>query len=482
MLDIKLRMEDLEEIEDIYSDFEMELGFTIDTLEEAIEYMKDELSGKYKEKFIEIFQEQINQLTEYRESAIELYNFVSTVIEDINDTVDIEDEQICFEYDEELFKKLVDNAEELLDSKSYDYKRIVEMSYDFEDWYNKEQNKLSIHIDSNKTLISQTASSIEEGLRLHDDKKVLNHNYNVIKKLDNKLQDINFDREIESLVELQTGLNKLELLNEYVGVQSFNGFDAISISNVRDVGAAVKSLNLTESDLNKMYLKSNMKDGKYDSHFIKIQQDEYDDNKREYVMYSWKDKSGMIHQICYREAYKYWGEENGVEKYLFKHERPENVEFDMYVTMTIPNGVLINTGDSEELVTFKNYDQYYPQYKNELNELGIYDVNDLKAIAEYNASEEGAKQLALMSLEAVRNDYPEYAELDNEELIQEMLNDPENGITTKIRENYNIDDYIDEIKYHAIGYNLNIDDTSTEMADIAPYDPNWQTLIWEALW
>ncbi|WOO88808.1 hypothetical protein R2F61_07985 [Mollicutes bacterium LVI A0078] len=133
MLDIKLRMEDLEDIEEIYSDFEMELGFTVDTLEEAIDYMEDELSGKYKEKFIEIFQEQIKQINEYRESAAELYKFVSTVIEDINDSVDIENEQICFEYDEELFKKLVDNAEELLDSNSYDYKRIVEMSYGFED-------------------------------------------------------------------------------------------------------------------------------------------------------------------------------------------------------------------------------------------------------------------------------------------------------------------------------------------------------------
>ncbi len=228
MLDIKLRMEDLEEIEDIYSDFEMELGFTIDTLEEAIEYMEDELSGKYKEKFIEIFQEQINQLTEYRECAIELYNFVSTVIEDINGTVDIEDEQICFEYDEELFKKLVDNAEELLDSKSYDYKRIIEMSYGFEDWYNKEQNKLSIHIDSNKTLISQTASSIEEGLRLHDDKKVLNHNYNVIKKLDNRLQDIKFDREIEEFEEMKKKLNKLELLNEYSSLGEVPSFNLIT--------------------------------------------------------------------------------------------------------------------------------------------------------------------------------------------------------------------------------------------------------------
>lgn len=110
-------------------------------------------------------------------------------------------------------------------------------------------------------------------------------------------------------------------------------------------------------------------------------------------------------------------------------------------------------------------------------------IEDLEEFdTKLNASEEGAKQLALMSLEAVRNDYPEYAKLDNEELIQEMLNDSDNGINTKIRESYDIKDYTDEIKYHAIEFNIGIKDSHTEMADIGPYDPNWQTLIWEGLW
>ncbi|WOO88809.1 hypothetical protein R2F61_07990 [Mollicutes bacterium LVI A0078] len=278
-------------------------------------------------------------------------------------------------------------------------------------------------------------------------------------------------------------LNKLELLNEYPNLQYFNGFDSISISNIRDVGAATKSLNLTESDLNKIYLKSNMKDGKYDSRIIQIQQDEIGKEPKDYMLYTWKDNSGMPHQICYREAYKFWGiGKDGKEQYLYKHERPEDVDFDMYMTMTIPNGIIINTGNTEELVTYKNFDQYYPKYKNELNELGIYSDDDLKELANFNASEEGAKQLALMSLEAVRNDYPQYAELNNEEVIQEMLKDSENGISTKIRESYDIKDYIDEIKYHAIGFNIGIKDSHTEMADIGPYDPDWQTLIWEGLW
>ncbi len=118
-------------------------------------------------------------------------------------------------------------------------------------------------------------------------------------------------------------MNKLELLNDYSKLHHFTRFDSISISNIRNLEEEVKSLNLTESDLNKIYLKSNMKDGKYDSHIIKIQQDEYDSEPREYMMYSWKDNSGLIHQICYKEAYKYWGKENGEEKYLYSHERPE---------------------------------------------------------------------------------------------------------------------------------------------------------------
>ncbi len=104
------------------------------------------------------------------------------------------------------------------------------MSYGFEEWYSSEQRKLSIHIDSNQTLISQTASSIEEGLRLHDDKKVLNHNYKVMKKLDNALQDINFADEIEKLQEAQKKLNKLELLNEYSSLGEVPTFDPITIS------------------------------------------------------------------------------------------------------------------------------------------------------------------------------------------------------------------------------------------------------------
>lgn len=63
-----------------------------------------------------------------------------------------------------------------------------------------------------------------------------------------------------------------------------------------------------------------------------------------------------------------------------------------------------------------------------------------------------------------------------------MLNDPNNGISTSISEHYDMNDYIDEIKYHATLYKLDIDDTSSQMADISPYDPNWETLIWEGLW
>ncbi len=66
--------------------------------------------------------------------------------------------------------------------------------------------------------------------------------------------------------------------------------------------------------------------------------------------------------------------------------------------------------------------------------------------------------------------------------INKKLDDSDNGISTKIRESYDIKDYIDEIKYHAIGFNIGIKDSHTEMADIGPYDPNWQTLIWEGLW
>ncbi len=230
MLDIKVRMEDLEDIEYIYADFEKELSNTASTLEEAIEYMEDELSGEYKEKFIEIFEHQIKETNNFRESAIELHNFITSIIDDINDTVDVENEQIHFEYDEEQFNKIVDTAEEQLDSSSYEYKRIVQMSAGFEDWYSSEQRKLSIHIDSNQTLISQTTSSIEEGLRLHDDKKVLNHNYKVMQKLDNALQDINFDVEIEKLQEVQKKLNKLELLNEYSSLPEVPTFDPISTS------------------------------------------------------------------------------------------------------------------------------------------------------------------------------------------------------------------------------------------------------------
>lgn len=244
MLDIKLQLEDLENIEGIYSDFETELEFTINTLEEAIKYMEEELSGKYKEKFIEIFQEQINQISEYRESTSELHKFVSDVIEDINDTVSVENKQIYFKYDEKQFKKLVDNAEEQLDSNSYDYKRMVEMSYGFEDWYKSQENKISIHIDSNQRLISQTASSIEEGLRLHDDKKVLNHNYKVIKMLDNTLQNIKFDAEIEMLQGIQKKLNKLSLLNEYNNLVPFSGFNVVNTAIHSELAVSfVKKMN-----------------------------------------------------------------------------------------------------------------------------------------------------------------------------------------------------------------------------------------------
>lgn len=244
MLDIKLQLEDLENIEGIYSDFETELEFTINTLEEAIKYMEEELSGKYKDKFIEIFQEQINQISEYRESTSELHKFVSDVIEDINDTVSVENKQIYFKYDEKQFKKLVDNAEEQLDSNSYDYKRMVEMSYGFEDWYKSQENKISIHIDSNQRLISQTASSIEEGLRLHDDKKVLNHNYKVIKMLDNTLQNIKFDAEIEMLQGIQKKLNKLSLLNEYNNLVPFSGFNVVNTAIHSELAVSfVKKMN-----------------------------------------------------------------------------------------------------------------------------------------------------------------------------------------------------------------------------------------------
>lgn len=454
MLDIKLRMEDLEDIKEIYSDFEMELGFTVDTLEEAIEYMKDELNGKYKDKFIEIFQEQISQINEYRESAAELYKFVSTVIEDINDTVDIENEQICFEYDEELFKKLVDNAEELLDSSSYDYKRIVEMSCGFEDWYNSEQNKLSIHIDSNKTLISQTSSSIEERLRLHDDKKVLNHNYNVIKNLDNKLKNINFNKEIEELHELQTGLNKLELLNEYVGVQSFNGFDSLFIASIGDIPGGLASVGAMKD------LQTIKKDSIKKS-TISFSQNELGGGYKNYSMYEWIDSQGKLHQFFFRP----------------------NPDYGFYATISVPNGVIINDGEHDIFVSHQNYDEYKNKYKVQLENKGIYSEKDLYEIAKYNASKEGSIAVAKASLEAIKYDYPEFSNLTDDELIQEISNIPITGIVSLtrnlLRSGYTLDDYAKEIQGHAQLFINNIGVESSEIADISPVDPWWQTIIWE---
>lgn len=84
MLVIKLRMEDSEDIKQIYSDFEMELGFTINILEEAIEYIEEDLYVNYAEMIIEMFQEQVNQVSDNKKYVTGLYKLGSNVFEDIN--------------------------------------------------------------------------------------------------------------------------------------------------------------------------------------------------------------------------------------------------------------------------------------------------------------------------------------------------------------------------------------------------------------
>lgn len=363
------------------------------------------------------------------------------------------------------------------------------MSYNLEDWYTKNINILSIRIESNHTLRFQTENSIAEGLDFQNQYKVLVYNYQVMKELDNILQKIKFEDEIATLMKIQERLNKLEILNEYLPLNTFAGFEQLLVPKITNMGSIVglsdvKSLiqnnNLSYSDINKIFLKQNIMDETLDSHIVYLQQNEYDDKGRDYMLYTWKDTRGITHQISYREAYKYWDEKTN--QFITNHEKPNDEGYDMYVTMTIPNGIIINEGNTDVLVTYKNFDSYYPEFKSQLNNFGVYSKNDLKEIAKFNATDEGAMQLAVMSLEAIRNDYPEYVKFTNEELIQEMLNDQEEDLNSKIREHYNMADYVDEIKYHAIGYNLDINDNSTEMADVSPYDPTWQTLLWEALW
>lgn len=274
MLDVKIRMEDLEDIVDIYADFEVELGYTVDTLEEAIEYMEDELSGKYKEKFIEIFKQQVNEINNFRENVIELHKLIIDVIDHVNHIVNVDNEQIYFEYDEEQFKKLVDRTEEQLDSNSYEYKRISQMSYGFERWYSSEQRKINIHIDNNQTLIPQTTSSIEKGLRIHDDKKVLHHNYKVMQKLDNALQDINFDDEIEKLQEVHKKLNKLELLNEYRTLAEVPTFDPISTS-ISNLDAIVSIISKKIKSSTPEWIEKLITDGKLNKEDIHVTVDGY---------------------------------------------------------------------------------------------------------------------------------------------------------------------------------------------------------------
>lgn len=251
MLGVKVSIEELEEASDIYADFESELEYTIKCLEEAIEYVEDELSGQYTEKLVEILEQQISEINAYKEVVVELSEFIINIIDDINDTVDIESEARYFKYDEEQFVELVNNVEELLKSNSYDYKRIVQMSYSFEDWYNSEKNKLDIRIDSNKTLVSQTTSSYFEGTKLPDDRKVLNHNYKVMKKLDNVLQDIKFENEIEELQSIHKKLNKLELLNEYIVLDEVPNFEPITVSipSVESIVSQIAKIDSETSSL-----------------------------------------------------------------------------------------------------------------------------------------------------------------------------------------------------------------------------------------
>ncbi len=110
-----------------------------------------------------------------------------------------------------------------------------------------------------------------------------------------------------------------------------------------------------------------------------------------------------------------------------------------------------------------------------------------KKIAKYNATGYGATNLAKMSIDMIRYEYPEYKDLTNNQVINKVfIGDPnaffsKSQIKATIRSYYTMPAYINEIEKHAEMYNLGIGESESQIADISAFDPNWQTIIWEVI-
>ncbi len=90
-----------------------------------------------------------------------------------------------------------------------------------------------------------------------------------------------------------------------------------------------------------------------------------------------------------------------------------------------------------------------------------------KKIAKYNATGYGATNLAKMSIDMIRYEYPEYKDLTNNQVINKVfIGDPnaffsKSQIKATIRSYYTMPAYINEIEKHAEMYNLGIGESES---------------------
>ncbi|WOO89868.1 hypothetical protein R2F61_03930 [Mollicutes bacterium LVI A0078] len=249
---------DLKEVKSNLEKIERNVLSRKSSMEYGISTIEDQGSN-YAVTSTETYEKQIETCDSVLDMIEPFEMRVQEIIDAIEDTEAVENENVTFIYDAEVLDIWITNIKDVLSMYNPDYKAIFTLSGEYIDWENGVTSKL----DNTDQIFED---SILEEAKQQDDEKVFRHNRTIMQGLELKLREAisnDFVEQLDNIDDIKEKLDGLFVLDEISDIRDIivenvkvgSAPNAKALDNVMDMEEVVTT---TVNNIIEDYLKDNL--------------------------------------------------------------------------------------------------------------------------------------------------------------------------------------------------------------------------------
>lgn len=227
---------ELKDVKDDLKKIERNLEYSRDKTQDAIDSMT-EYGSNYGITTTEVLEEKHDSLVNALEMVETFSSRIDEIIEAIEYTETVENEDVTFIYDSEVLDNWIDNIKDILDTSNSTYSSI----FNLDDAYTSWEKEMTNELDNPDAGLND----IVEEAKQQDDEQVFRHNRSIMQGLELKLKEVisgdfaDQTDNIDSIREKLEGLTTIDELSDIrdIVLDSVKGGkapDASKLDNVMD--------------------------------------------------------------------------------------------------------------------------------------------------------------------------------------------------------------------------------------------------------